>query len=372
MIAGHPVYALSLVGDVFTSLLVALALPLVASVILSGLTNALILRIGSVTRATMSWYVLMPLVTASAATGVALLFHPGTGPPLDFSVAASPMHDDVLQHIVRRSLLWTIGISAMTAVAIAGLHRRGHPLTRTAVDGIARMNAFVMRILSLMMSFAPIGVFALVTTTIAVQSRGGVGQFASALLAIYIAEIVVCVGLVAALRRAGATHPIAAVSEVFLTALATGNSSATLPVELETAEKYFRVPRAVYSFTLPLGVAMSKVGSAAYFAVACIFAANASGVAVNGLMPLQVIVTAALMSVLTPPGGGSIAILGIVFAKVGVPVKMAALVAAIPLAGRLNTPVNALGRLCTTVYVARRHATANVPTADSPLVEAAS
>ncbi|AHG93226.1 sodium:dicarboxylate symporter (plasmid) [Gemmatirosa kalamazoonensis] len=364
---GPPVTVVRPLGDLLVRLLTVLVLPIVVCTIVTGLgaiTPEALRRVGA---RSVALYAGASAAATALGLAVALLLRPGAGmtlpgahapplapPPGSFLDALVPAN--VVAALAEGQLLPVMVFTVPFALAIARLRRSGAARQADTVhaffDGCGRASHVM---LEGVMYYAPIGTFALAAMTFAPRDGRVLAQFATVLLAIYVAESTLCAALLLLLTVSVPPRSvIPAVRDVLVTAFATGSSAATLPMELEAAERRLGVDRRVFAFTLPLGVAVSKVGSAAYLAVACVFAANAAGIA---LVPGRVALIGALVwvgSVMTPPVGlGALVVLGFVLSQAGLPAAAAGVVAAIPFAGRLNTPVNSLGRLATTTLVAR-------------------
>jgi Na+/H+-dicarboxylate symporter len=137
--------------------------------------------------------------------------------------------------------------------------------------------------------------------------------------------------------------------EALWTALATGSSAATLPVELRAVERGLGVDCAVARVLVPLGVAVSKAGTTAFLAAVTVVAGRAAGADLTPAWLAGAALSAVAAGVLTPPvAGGGILMLGMLAPSLGLPLELAAMFGAVPFIGRLNTPLNALGRMVVT------------------------
>jgi Na+/H+-dicarboxylate symporter len=144
---------------------------------------------------------------------------------------------------------------------------------------------------------------------------------------------------------------------LWATTAATTSSLASLSVGLEIAEK-MRLPRSIYSFTLPLGAQINKDGTAITLAAIVVFTAQAAGVS---LTPGD-LVTLVLLSFLFSAGSGGIPGGGFVVSLIlveafGMPLELAAIVGGIyRLVDMGATTVNIMGDMVGTVLVADREA----------------
>ncbi|MBI2982294.1 MAG: dicarboxylate/amino acid:cation symporter [Deltaproteobacteria bacterium] len=181
-----------------------------------------------------------------------------------------------------------------------------------------------MRLIDLVMGFAPIGVAGLVYT---MTGRFGIGILRQ--IAFYVAvvigglliqQFIVYSGL---LRILGGISPrwfFKNSKEVMLTAFSTASSNATLPLTLEIAERNLGLPRKLATFVLTVGSTANQNGTALFEGVTVLFLAQVFGVHLT----LAQQVTVVLMSILAGIGtagvpGGSIPLIVILLQSVGIP-----------------------------------------------------
>ena len=124
---------------------------------------------------------------------------------------------------------------------------------------------------------------------------------------------------------------------------------------MEIAETRLRIPKHVYSFTLPLGAQLNKDGTSIMLAGILLFTAQAAGVTFD--LPAQI--TILLVGLILSEGSGGIPGGGLVVALIFVqafnlPLEIAAIVGGIyRLIDMGSTTVNCMGDLVGTMIVAR-------------------
>lgn len=221
------------------------------------------------------------------------------------------------------------------------------------------LNEAVLKLIEMTMRLAPFGVFGLI---FAATARFG-WELLQELL-VYVLVVVAGLALHAgvtlsvALRLLARTSPLAfwrTIAPVALTAFSTSSSNATLPTSIRTAEEELGVPREIAGFVLPLGATMNMNGTALYEGVTVLFLAQVFGVELG--LGQQMIVVA--LSVITAVGaagvpGGSLPLLMLVLATVGVPPESIAIILGIDrILDMSRTTVNVCGDLAVTMMVAR-------------------
>ena len=181
----------------------------------------------------------------------------------------------------------------------------GEPGKR-AIDFFDTVNAAVMKIVHLLMYFAPIGVFALIASKLGAAGGGDlflaelakIGKYATTVISALLIHGLVVLPTVLYLttRRNPATY-FKNVTGALTTAFSTASSSATLPITIECAEENNRVSRNASLFVLPLGATVNMDGTALYESVAALFIAQMLGIELSFGEQMIVFLTATLAAV---------------------------------------------------------------------------
>lgn len=248
-----------------------------------------------------------------------------------------------------------LGLAAVSGEALAALARRGEIGAARAQQAMAFAHAARDRLITVLMTVAPLGAFALVAVAVGRASRGVMATAAGAYIAVALGQAAVALALWATLRLARDGAPLPPLRDMFIGALATGSSAASLPLETRTAQA-LGLPAGPSSLSLSLGIAVSKIGTASFLAALASF---------SGGSLIRVIPAAALAGMATPPvSGAGLLMLTWVFQQTGLDPTAAAILAGLPLIGKLNTPINALGRIAVTAWAVRHLPAPLVPARD--------
>jgi len=217
----------------------------------------------------------------------------------------------------------------------------------------------MMKITDLVMKFAPLGVFALVTKVVA---STGLEPFRH--LAAFFVTVVLALGLHFAvvlpliLRFVAGVNPLRhyrAMAPALLTAFSTSSSSATLPVTMECVEKNAGVSNRTTSFVLPLGATVNMDGTALYECVAAMFIAQAYGLDL-GFAQQFTVVFVALMTSIGVAGipSASLVAIAIILAAIGLPAEGIGLILAVDrVLDMARTAVNVFSDSCGAVVIGR-------------------
>lgn len=191
------------------------------------------------------------------------------------------------------------------------------------------LNDLIIKLVDIIMYMAPLGVFALLATTItSIAGDGGIVELLTALgyyciavlLGLVIQTVVTYPTLIKFFTPLKIGDFFRGIAPAQLVAFSTSSSGATLPVTMESCEKNLGVSEEVSSFVLPLGATINMDGTGLYQAIAAVFIAQTIGMDLSLAAQLTIVFTALLASIGTAavPGAGII-MLVIILEAVGVP-----------------------------------------------------
>ncbi|KAI6194493.1 Excitatory amino acid transporter 2 [Aphelenchoides besseyi] len=222
---------------------------------------------------------------------------------------------------------------------------------RLMVEFFGTLDKVIMRFVSYMMLYSPIGIMCLIMGKIVeIYDWAETAR----MLALYMITVILGLAI-----HALATLPLIfflctkrnpytfmrGLFQAWITALGTASSSATLPLTFRCLEENLHVDRRVTRFVLPLGSTINMDGTALYEAVAAIFIAQMNGINLSMGQVFTVSLTATLASIgaASVPSAGLVTML-IVLTAVGLPVKDVSLIVAVDwLLDRIRTSINVLG-----------------------------
>ncbi|MCB1505122.1 MAG: dicarboxylate/amino acid:cation symporter [Hyphomicrobiaceae bacterium] len=359
-----------MVGKMFLSALKMLVVPLVTFSLLCGVMGigdiAILGRVGG---KAFVLYLATTTVAIALAIVLALAIGPGKGFDMQGVAAAkvtgkeAPSVWDVFANIVpsnpftafaQGEMLQIIFYVVVVGVAALMLGRKSEPFLRAC----EYMNDLMMQVVTIVMHFAPIGVFCLIARSFAQQ---GIELFVPVLA--YVATLVSALAihlfgtLMLLLKGMTGLSPVKFMHKIRpaqLFAFSTASSNATIPVTLHSVTKRIGVDNSVASFTVPLGATINMDGTAIMQGVATVFLANVYGIDLGLGGYLTVIMMAVLASVGTAgvPGVGLV-MLTMVLGQVGLPIEGIALILGVDrLMDMLRTAVNISGDAVVSTIVA--------------------
>ncbi len=375
-------YVAGPVGQVFLRLLLMTVVPLVFASVTLGVAGLGDLRhVGRVGAFSLAFFVLSSACAAVLGLVLVAVIEPGAGVPAEVREellesyrpqaeglqAGGPAGFGIstFVNIVPRNPIRAAADMDMLAVLFTAL-LVGAALTllpehkaRPIVDLLDAVTHVLLVIIDFAMRLAPYGVFGLVFV---VASRFGWelleelgGYVLVVVLGLTLHSLVVISTFV---RVLGGMSPLVfwrRIRASAVTAFSTSSSNATLPTSLAVAERELGVSPTVAGFVLPLGATMNMNGTALYEGVTVLFLASLFGVELS--IGQQAIVV--LLSVLTAIGaagvpGGSLPLLMMVLATVGVPAEGIAIIIGVDrILDMCRTVVNVAGDLAAALFVAR-------------------
>jgi proton glutamate symport protein len=208
-------------------------------------------------------------------------------------------------------------------------------------------NEVILKIVDMIMRFAPVGVFALLASlNIDVPLMQALGVYSlNVVLGLAIMVFITYPLILKAFTKMPYMRFVKGIIPAQILAFSTSSSAATLPVTIDCAEKRLGISEEVASFVLPLGATINMDGTSIHQGVSAVFIAQAFGLDLSLGQQLTILMTAVLSSIgaAAVPGAGIIMLI-IVLEAVGIDPSGLALILAVdrPL-DMLRTVVNVTG-----------------------------
>ena len=179
-------------------------------------------------------------------------------------------------------------------------------VAKPVISLIAGINETIMKIVHIVITFAPVGIFGLIAGRMG-QSGGWagflpelikLGWYASTVVSgLLIHGLVVLPLILLFIARRNVATFVNNQLPALTTAFSTASSSATLPLSIECVTLKNRISNRVSSFVLPLGATINMDGTALYEAVAAIFIAQVYGISLGPFEMVIIFLTATLAAI---------------------------------------------------------------------------
>lgn len=364
-------FFLVLIGSIFVSLIKMMVVPLVFVSLTCGAAQiGDIKKLGRVGMKTLAFYLATTAIAITIAIAVATFIQPGSfmtlgteelafeakeAPPM-VQVFIDMVPTNPIKSMADANMLQIIVFALFTGTAITMLGDKAKKIKELFEE----LNEIILKIVMIVMLFAPIGVFALVAKTFATFGFNAIGSLAMYMLCVFLGLIIHALftyqGLLVAFTRLNPIQFFKKFAPAMIVAFSTSSSNATIPVTLDAAERGLGVKKELAAFTIPLGATINMDGTAIMQGVATVFIAQLYGVALGVPEFLTIILTATLASIGTAgvPGVGLV-MLSMVLTQVGLPVEAIAIILGIDrILDMSRTVVNITGDAVCTVIVAKQ------------------
>jgi Na+/H+-dicarboxylate symporter len=380
---GFPRAAFKLItfaGDLFLRSLKLLVIPLVVTSMVCGVTSlGDIRKAGRLGAWTMIYFLATTLLAVAIGLVLCVTIRPGKhaddtfahttkttaatadasilekmlevvrGPEKPSNPAEGMIPENIFRAAAELNVMGLIIFSLVFGAALTTLGEKGTP----AIKFFEAANEAIMKMVHLVMLFAPVGIFGLLAANIAKRGGGSEFQVELARLAWYAATVLIGLVLQTALlmliywlftRKSPFTFT-ANMLRAIVTAASTSSSSATLPVTMECVEENCGISNRVAGFVVPLGATVNMNGTALYEAVAAVFIAQTIGIELSLPQLIVVMLTATLAAIGAAgiPEAGLVT-MTLVLTAVGLPVEGIGTILAIDwFLDRARTTVNIYG-----------------------------
>jgi len=316
---GSSMLAVEWIGEMFLDALKMLVVPLIISSMIVGIAGlGDVRKVGKTGLIALMYFMLTTCIAVGIGLVMVNIIEPGVA--VEMTVEQVPDRvagkeavsiTDILKTFVSPNLVQSMAKMEilpliMFSLVFGGvLTTLGEPGKR-AIDFFDTVNTAVMKIVHLLMYFAPIGVFALIASKLGAAGGGDlflaelakIGKYVGTVLSALLVHgfVVLPVILYITTRRNPVTY-FKNVVAALTTAFSTASSSATLPVTIECAEENNQISRKSSLFVLPLAATVNMNGTALYESVAAMFIAQMMGIQLGFGEQMIIFVTATLAGI---------------------------------------------------------------------------
>jgi len=290
-------------GTIFINLLKLIAVPLILASLIKGISDLKdISKIKKMGARTIIIYVLTTVVAIVIGLGIVNVVKPGEGMSAetidkiktkyensagvaDKLTKASAQNDagplqalvdifpsNIFQSFASASMLQIIFFALFVGISLLLIsEKKSKPL----MDFFDSLNEMVMKMVDLIMLFAPFAVFALLANVMIAFDDTEIllKLLVYALCVVGGLFLMICfyLLLVGAYTKKSPFWFLKQISPAQLLAFSTSSSAATLPVTMERVEEHLGVDKEVSGFVLPVGATINMDGTSLYQAIAAVF-----------------------------------------------------------------------------------------------------
>jgi len=363
---GKEMLVVEWIGEMFLDTLKMLVIPLIISSMIVGITGlGDIRKVGKAGTITLIYFLSTSGIAVMVGIIVVNIMQPGLGVELTTDIPkevagkesigitdilTSFVTPNLFESMAKMEILPIIMFSLVFGGVLTTLGEKGK-LVISVFDGI---NIAIMKIVHLVMYFAPLGVFALISSKLGAAGGGDlflvellkIGKFAiTVILGLMIHALITLPAILFFIAKQNPLTYFKNMSNALATALSTASSAATLPVTIECVEEKNKISRRTTLFVIPLGATVNMNGTALYESIAAIFIAQMVGIHLELSDQILIFLTATLAAIGAAgiPEAGLVTMV-IVLQAVGLPLEGIGMLLSIDwFLDRIRTSVNVWG-----------------------------
>ncbi|EOB2765048.1 dicarboxylate/amino acid:cation symporter [Enterococcus hirae] len=357
------------IGEIFLRLM-QMAIPLlILGQIIQSLGGIQLKELTSIGARTMAAFAVSSFLAAAWGIVIAVFFDPGQGISLRESHETIQVQEISLQetliNFVPKNIFESLAQGTIIQLIVFALffglalnhYLQKHPesqLFQLVID----FNEVIITVINYVMRLAPIGIFALVTSSI---SQLGIQVIVPLLkyLLVYSVGTILFLGfwllIITLFCHLNPLRVIRNMKNMSLVALATTSSAITLPVELEEAQYKLGLSKRITHLVLPLGMSLNSNGSALHMTVTVMTIAQMYQVDFDLTKMIYLAVVAIFVSLANAvvPGAGLVS-LAIIVPQMGLPIESIAIFGGVEwLVGMLRTILNVHSDVYSAILVAK-------------------
>ena len=360
-------YIFNLGGQIFKNLLLLIVVPLVFFSLVSGISSlSNMVKLGSIATKTIGLY----LLTTAFAVIIAIFFGwvfnisgyegevsayiPPSGDSSLYGTVIKIFPNNIFGAFVENNMLGIVFISILFGIAL----NLTDELTNNLSKNFERLNIVFLKIVLIIMGFAPVGVFCLMGSYVmdhGLDIFGDLIQYVLILIFVLFFHLIFTYSII--LKLFANLNPITfykKMRNVALFAFSTSSSAATIPVTLKTVSDDLGVKKDVSSFVIPVGATINMDGTAIMQGLATMFIASTAGVDLSMVEYVQIVMLAMVASIgaAAVPSAGTIT-LALILSSLGLPLDAIGLILAVDrILDMIRTSVNVCGDAAVSCIVA--------------------
>ena len=370
---------LSPAGDIFIRLIKMIVIPIVISTLIVGIAGVGdAKKLGRIGLKTIIYFEVITTVAIIVGITLANVFQPGHG--IDMSTLAtvdisqyektteqvqSGSHSlvstilalipsNLFASMAKGDILPIIFFSVLFGLGLSSLPKETkEPLLKV----FKAVSESMFKVTHMIMRYAPIGVFGLISVTVANFGFASLVPLAKLVVLVYFAIIffaLVVLGSVAKLCKLNIWTLIKILKDELILAYSTASSETVLPRIIEKMEAY-GAPKSITSFVVPTGYSFTLDGSTLYQSIAAIFIAQLYGIDLSIGQEIVLVLTLMVTSkgIAGVPGVSFVVLLA-TLGSVGIPLEGLAFIAGVDrILDMARTALNVVGNALAVLVIAK-------------------
>ena len=361
---------LKIVGDVFLRLM-QMAIPiLILGQIVQAVGSINPKELTSLGGRTIAVFGISSLAAALWGVLMAVIFNPGYGVKMtgfqDASIKAQEISiTDTILNFVPKNIFDSLTQGSIIQIIVFALffglalnkYLQSHPETQL-FQIIVDFNEVIITVIRYVMYLAPLGIFALIASTISHLGLQIILPLVKYLLVYGLGTILFLGSWILVITLYCKVSPLRLITNMknmSVMALATTSSAITLPVALEETETKLGLSKRITNLVLPLGMSLNSNGSAMHMAFTVMTIAQMYQLDFDITKMIYLAITATFVSLANAvvPGAGLVS-LAVIVPQMGLPIESIAIFAGVEwFVGMLRTILNVNSDVYSAILVAK-------------------
>ncbi|EIB6117056.1 dicarboxylate/amino acid:cation symporter [Enterococcus faecalis] len=361
---------LKIVGDVFLRLM-QMAIPiLILGQIVQAVGSINPKELTSLGGRTIAVFGISSLAAALWGVLMAVIFNPGYGVKMtgfqDASIKAQEISiTDTILNFVPKNIFDSLTQGSIIQIIVFALffglalnkYLQSHPETQL-FQTIVDFNEVIITVIRYVMYLAPLGIFALIASTISHLGLQIILPLVKYLLVYGLGTILflgIWILVITLYCKVSPLRLITNMKNMSVMALATTSSAITLPVALEETETKLGLSKRITNLVLPLGMSLNSNGSAMHMAFTVMTIAQMYQLEFDITKMIYLAITATFVSLANAvvPGAGLVS-LAVIVPQMGLPIESIAIFAGVEwFVGMLRTILNVNSDVYSAILVAK-------------------
>ncbi|EGO2717667.1 dicarboxylate/amino acid:cation symporter [Enterococcus faecalis] len=361
---------LKIVGDVFLRLM-QMAIPiLILGQIVQAVGSINPKELTSLGGRTIAVFGISSLAAALWGVLMAVIFNPGYGVKMtgfqDASIKAQEISiTDTILNFVPKNIFDSLTQGSIIQIIVFALffglalnkYLQSHPETQL-FQIIVDFNEVIITVIRYVMYLAPLGIFALIASTISHLGLQIILPLVKYLLVYGLGTILflgIWILVITLYCKVSKLRLITNMKNMSVMALATTSSAITLPVALEETETKLGLSKRITNLVLPLGMSLNSNGSAMHMAFTVMTIAQMYQLEFDITKMIYLAITATFVSLANAvvPGAGLVS-LAVIVPQMGLPIESIAIFAGVEwFVGMLRTILNVNSDVYSAILVAK-------------------
>ena len=361
---------LKIVGDVFLRLM-QMAIPiLILGQIVQAVGSINPKELTSLGGRTIAVFGISSLAAALWGVLMAVIFNPGYGVKMtgfqDASIKAQEISiTDTILNFVPKNIFDSLTQGSIIQIIVFALffglalnkYLQSHPETQL-FQIIVDFNEVIITVIRYVMYLAPLGIFALIASTISHLGLQIILPLVKYLLVYGLGTILflgIWILVITLYCKVSPLRLITNMKNMSVMALATTSSAITLPVALEETEAKLGLSKRITNLVLPLGMSLNSNGSAMHMAFTVMTIAQMYQLDFDITKMIYLAITATFVSLANAvvPGAGLVS-LAVIVPQMGLPIESIAIFAGVEwFVGMLRTILNVNSDVYSAILVAK-------------------